>query len=587
MNLIVNNPYRIIGLLIGATAKEQERQVRRLRQFIEAEQEPDDDFSFPALESLQRTMESVSDAASKLNLDSDKMNAALFWFYNGNSITDEVAFDAIKEGNTETAIEIWRKLACDSDGESYNEVTKRNASAFHNLSTIYLQEYGIDEDTLQLKLRFLESDFYTELKNKATDETYKISKKEIQLVFLNSLIQEQNFNTSEFIAAISNIEFSAKDDFLKGFVLKPIEEIEKKIEETKAKRKVNKANSINLAKALFEQTSEILIQLKSILGTTNLKLSAISDKVSDEILQCGIDYFSHYKDSSTDPGSASMDLFRKAKTLAIGNIAKQRCQENTENLQEWIDNAPNRNKQKLIKVELDFISQKLENFQNLSDTVENATNFINVCKPKIIKIKQALSSSDELYLNISSAVVQTAQNMLVEAVNKKVEDTTNGLLYKYGLSGGRDIANIELKVIISLALEATFSLGIFGMHPNLKNHYNSNLEGLKSLARQLNLSTLSPIEKIHHELSQQEIVLKKIQNKTFYESEIVEAQKELSKLNEWQFLRSPKEREMQIYNKNEQIAALILKSEKEKSKQINSQQKIIKETKIKIQEFED
>jgi hypothetical protein len=226
MNLIINNPYRIIGLLVGATAREQERQVRRLRQFIEAEQEPEDDFSFSALNILHRTMESVSDAASKLNLDSDKMHAALFWFYNGNSITDEVAFDAIKEGNTEAAIEIWRKLACDSDGESYNEVTKRNASAFHNLSTIYLQEYGIDEDTLQLKLRFLESDFYNELKNKATDETYKISKKEIQLLFLNSLIQEESLNTSKFIEAISKIEFSAKDDFLKGFVLKTIEEIE-------------------------------------------------------------------------------------------------------------------------------------------------------------------------------------------------------------------------------------------------------------------------------------------------------------------------------------------------------------------------
>ncbi|MCX7877583.1 MAG: hypothetical protein N2510_02960 [Ignavibacteria bacterium] len=46
MNLIQNNPYRTVGLLAGATAREQERQVRRLKQFIEAEQEPPDDFSF-------------------------------------------------------------------------------------------------------------------------------------------------------------------------------------------------------------------------------------------------------------------------------------------------------------------------------------------------------------------------------------------------------------------------------------------------------------------------------------------------------------------------------------------------------------
>jgi hypothetical protein len=45
---------------------------------------------------------------------------------------------------------------------------------------------------------------------------------------------------------------------LKGFVQKPIEQIEKKIEEAKTKRKANKANAVNIGKALFEQTSENL-----------------------------------------------------------------------------------------------------------------------------------------------------------------------------------------------------------------------------------------------------------------------------------------------------------------------------------------
>lgn len=80
MQLIKNNPYRTIGLLVGATAKEQDRQITRLKQFIKAEQEPQDDFSFPTLGNLHRTLESVTDAASKLNHDSYRMNAALFWF---------------------------------------------------------------------------------------------------------------------------------------------------------------------------------------------------------------------------------------------------------------------------------------------------------------------------------------------------------------------------------------------------------------------------------------------------------------------------------------------------------------------------
>jgi hypothetical protein len=52
MKVILNNPYRTVGLLVGATAREQERQVKRLKQFLEAEQDPQDDFSFPTLGNL-------------------------------------------------------------------------------------------------------------------------------------------------------------------------------------------------------------------------------------------------------------------------------------------------------------------------------------------------------------------------------------------------------------------------------------------------------------------------------------------------------------------------------------------------------
>lgn len=139
MNLVQDNPYRIVGLLVGEKASKQERQIRRLKQFIEADQEPEDDFSFPTLGNLHRTLDKVNEAASKLNLDSDKMSAALFWFWNGNPITDEPAFDAIKEADLDQVINIWTKLTSNA------EVSQRNASAYSNLGTLYLS--GILEGT--------------------------------------------------------------------------------------------------------------------------------------------------------------------------------------------------------------------------------------------------------------------------------------------------------------------------------------------------------------------------------------------------------------------------------------------------------
>lgn len=129
----------------------------------------------------------------------------------------------------------------------------------------------------------------------ATDETYKISKKELQLLFLN-LVQAEieksgKVTSSKLLDILAKQEFSAKEDFLKGFVLKPIEQIEMLIGITKTKRKEDKTNAIEYGQELFKTTNMYLAQLKKIVGESDLKYLSISDKVSNEILQCSIDYF--------------------------------------------------------------------------------------------------------------------------------------------------------------------------------------------------------------------------------------------------------------------------------------------------------
>jgi len=332
-------------LLVGATAREQERQVKRLKQLIEAEQELQDDYSFPALGKLDRTVNSVSDAASKLNLDSDKMNAALFWFYKGNAITDEPALDALKEADQQNSTDIWTKLT------GTGEVTQRNSSAFQNLSTLLLcnafNTSSIDASVLEqgisLKLKFLESDFIKDFKALATDETYKTTKKELQLLFLNQVQTEIEKNggisSNKLLEILTIQEFSAKEDFLKGFVQKPIEQIEKKIEDSKTKRKANKTNAVDIGKALYEQTAENLKQLKSILGASNVKYASISDKIANEILQCSIDYFNYYQENESDINyfEPAWKLAKSTEAIAIGKLTKDRIIDSLSTLEEMKD----------------------------------------------------------------------------------------------------------------------------------------------------------------------------------------------------------------------------------------------------------
>jgi DNA-binding transcriptional regulator GbsR (MarR family) len=360
------------------------------------------------------------------------------------------------------------------------------------LGTLYLS--GILEGTntnealleqgISLKLKFLESDFIKDFKAIATDETYKTTKKELQLLFLNQVQSEieksGGITSNKFLDILTKQEFSAKEDFLKGFVQKPIEQIEKKIEEAKTKRKANKANAVNVGKALYDQTSENLKQLKSILGTSNLRFSSISDKVSDEILQCGIDYFSHYKDSSTDPGSASMDLFRKAKTLAVGNIAKQRCSENTENLQEWIDDKPERDKQARIIADFEKLKNLIDEYEGRSETVANGKQLLASARPYLSNVKSVLGSTDELYLGLSSRIASDAQGMCVSEINKLQERFSN----TYD-SATKLAAILLLKQRVDEAWEVTTTIGSMDLRQDFRARYNQNRTSLSNLKTQL------------------------------------------------------------------------------------------------------
>jgi hypothetical protein len=585
MQQVKNNPYRVIGLLVGASAPQQVRQINRLRQSIEAEVEPDEDFSFPVISMLNRTIETVNAAASKIHLESGKINASLFWFYKGNEIDDDAAFDILKgeNGDKEEAQKIWTSAI------KGKEITKRNVSCLHNLSTLLLSNafkgnkifVKILEDAITLKLKFLESDFSVDLVKIATDENNRTNKIELQLIFLKELHSEieknEDFSTDRFLTILNKLNFSAKEEFLKGFVQKPIRQIEDEISKTKTKRQADKRDAEIFGKELYENTEASIEQLKNVLDSSDLRYQNIADKLANEILQCGIDFFQEFKDEDFDPSDESMNLFDLASSIAVGNIVSQRCEENTENLQEWIDEKPDRDRQKLIADELTFIGSKLERFQSLSDTISNAKDLIDSCKPKLIEIKEALGSNDEFYLNISSAVVQNAQNMLVQAVNEIIEASNSR---SFGVSLSSDKASIQT------ALDITFKMGSFDMNSTLKSHYKKNLDGIKNLAGQLGISTLSPKEKVQQEKTTAERKLREIQNQTFFQNEINAANNEMAKIKEWQFLRSQADRDSQIRNQENKIHQIKTRSEQEKASQIKLQQKRISDLQVKLQQTE-
>ena len=492
MDIIKNNPYRIIGILVGTSAREEHNKIRRLKMYIQAGQEVPEDFSFPILGNLNRSIANVEYAISKLNLNNDRVQASLFWFYSGNSITDEPVFNALRASKEEAkhAIDRWTKLAAGG------EVTKRNSSAFQNLSTFHLNKafnkVTISKNNLEkgitLKLKFLESPFINDFIKLSSDETYILSKETLQLQFLTQIYIEiekvDNTIVDWYLECISKISFTAKQNYLNDFVSKPIEVVKKLIEENKTLRKESPTKAYVLGNSLYTTASEKIITIRNILGKSNIQFTSISDKLSDEILQCGIVYFKKFRDTDTDPSAKAMDLFKKANKLAAGSIAIQRCQENTENLQEWIAEKPERDKHNRISEDLKALIEIFNKFERKAETIQNAKTLINVCIPYLNNIKSTVGTTDEMYLKLSTRVASQAQSYIIEEVNNVQEN------FEYKIAVDRYGTLHKIKTALQTGWEVTNLIGTLDMEYHYKTgRFSQNKNTLKSLCDQLNVST--------------------------------------------------------------------------------------------------
>jgi hypothetical protein len=334
------NPYRILGVLAGATNREIIKQANNLKRYLAAGVELPEDYSFAKIDDFQRTIENIDDAMRRNDTDQKKIENALFYFWCGNEIIDAPAFDALKEGDMKTAIEIWFNLIIatkEDDTKSWKTVTQKNASAFHNYFVANSMQNKLSIAALQAQMKFLESNFYSDFLIKVVDTTCNISKKELQLRFLNVLLAEKEIKIDKLaVNCFGNIDFEAKDDFLRIISKKNIEEITIQLNMADSACKASKAKAAIAGETLYNNTKDSLAQLKSIFGDQNFSYNNVADKVATKILECSIDFFVDSQEKKADNNfiDKALTLIEFAKNIACGNAVKDQIATTAEAINE-------------------------------------------------------------------------------------------------------------------------------------------------------------------------------------------------------------------------------------------------------------
>lgn len=450
MNILQSNPYRLLGVYSNSPTKERLANHNRMKAFLKVGKP----VSFPLdlsnyLSPINRTEASVADAEAKLTLPKDQILYAQFWFLKTTPL-DDVAFNHLIAGEIDKAEKIWQKRDCASSLQ--NRIVC--ALICRNYSCAITCAEVLYENTQYIN-QFVSAIIGTEGNIEVSNLVFS---------FLDVLCGEVGINKL--------LPFITKDAWKSHIgekAVKPlVDSIQEAVEIAKKSKGKGSNARLNAGEELRKNTRNALSQLNKILSLTDLQYQMIADKLGLEILQCGIDYF--YDSEEPCAAHKAMNLQKYAKSIVVGQMAKDRCKESVDILQRIIDNLPPSE----VFAEDRAIHEELRKFCSLPDKIDFAEILLKSTQKLFVSMKQKLGVSNQYYIELSTQVVSNALHNVIEEVNAAQKDKSEAYL---------------AKVLVS-AWKVTLIMDTFDKNEEFKARYLSNKETLFSIYRQIVFSDM-------------------------------------------------------------------------------------------------
>jgi hypothetical protein len=297
MKVIENNPFRVLGIISNASAKEIKESETYILRYLDIGKSASLKFDItPPLNEINRTPDIVKNAKRKIHDDFDKLTYSIFWFVNG-SLGDKIALEKLSdEKNIDKASETFKI------GSRNFVISKTSFSSILNFSTLEIISYAShkDEDRLKNAIRYK----YDIIKDKTTfkdfellitSSTNKINHKSFIDKYLENIKgllkdifprKDQNKLLLDIFSDDNNISEEIEGQITSSLV----ESINKnlllfdsflQIQSKKTDSQIisSKSSIINRSKKLVSDTKSDLNKLKQSLGKDNYQFSNLVNEV--------------------------------------------------------------------------------------------------------------------------------------------------------------------------------------------------------------------------------------------------------------------------------------------------------------------
>ncbi len=416
MDIIRNNPYRVLGVLANASRKDIERNKSQIKAFAKVGRTPSFPYDFEdVLGKVERTEESLNDAVSKLTFDKDKVAYGLFWF-NNTSFVDEETLALLKDKGIGAAISYMRTCG------------RQEFSTYINLGSLSLISRNWGNAAYCFARLFDSQELWNKYVESITDNPLTISYEEELGIFVENLISAfpsvnwlEVFHGATFMVIAKDAQCSVRlsksniyKNLLPKYQNKIISAIDELLNEASSVDRKNANANLSMAAKLEQSCKDLLATLKSIFCEDDTTYTHYADKVALQTLNNCVYYFNNDQSNPACPKNV-LRYVRFCVKTAEGQLAKDRCKKNFDVIKEAYDNmCP----QEVLK-EVTYIEEQMKRTFSKSDIIDNdwLINSILECQKKLQDISKSIGANEKYYWRLSERLVLFFLNNIIDCIN--------------------------------------------------------------------------------------------------------------------------------------------------------------------------
>ena len=300
MELVLRNPFRVLGIPVTASSREIAKRVSDLEMFAELGKEKSYPLDLPELGEIDRSLESIKDASRRIELPEMRVFYSFFWFRTGDAV-DELALECLSNLELSEADSIWCKQIEKSDG--LGKLSWHVNRAVFSLWMSDNLELGTSHFEQALEdIGFVTDELYANVIG-GVPGADQVSADRIRVLISDALVSHAAESASKCYGpnAIRLIDHCwsfnfATYEYIKARVTKPlINQIQDLIDRSKLKREAGTTVDDLRRKNGLLKGENIIYELRDSLGVSNPTFQAVANSFADEVLECAINAINRHK----------------------------------------------------------------------------------------------------------------------------------------------------------------------------------------------------------------------------------------------------------------------------------------------------